>query len=371
MNFSIILFLSGIIVSLIILNWTLYFPISKAFSLQRKSRLLLLLILLILNMLFLWGEVFRRFWDINWLSTIGNIWLGVLAISFSIMVFNLLIFVLIRKMFRYTTIASLTFIVVLSFVALFNNLTLPEVLEYDIYSNKISPEAERIKIVLISEFHLLSNTNRTRIEKVINRINQLQPDLIIIAGDLIDDKYQKINHFIPKFQALQSRYGTFSVPGNHDYYSNINSYLKFTAEAGIYNLLNENRVITEDLVLVGVTDRTSTLNPPDVEQAMQGIEREPYIVFVSHQPLYHKEAIDQGADLILAGHTHRGQIPPLRFLVGLRFPYSYGYYEERGRIIYTTSGVNTWGPPMRLFSRNEIVVFNLYPQKSEVVEITE
>jgi predicted MPP superfamily phosphohydrolase len=232
--------------------------------------------------------------------------------------------------------------------------------EYDLYSEKISAASDGLKIILVSEFHLLSNSDIVWLEKTVALINDLNPDLVIIAGDLIDEPYNKIKHFANPFTKLKAPLGIFAVPGNHDYYHDIRSFYSFTEEAGITNLLNEYISINGDITIAGITDRTSKTNPPDVKKALNDVNPEDYLVFVSHQPLYYKEALEMGVDLILAGHTHRGQIPPLRFLIEFYFRYPYGLYEEKGSYLYTTSGVNTWGPPMRLFSHNEIIVFNLY-----------
>ncbi|MBW6516298.1 MAG: metallophosphoesterase [Candidatus Cloacimonetes bacterium] len=358
-----IIFLLFILIAFFLLNWVIYFPIVRAYKPSRKTRGLIILVLLVLTFVLVWGELLKRIWGVYWLSLIGNIWLGVLAILFTLMVINLLILLIIPKISRYSTTLLLFLAVFLSIVSYYNNLRPPQIIEYDIYSDKISEDADPFKIVLTSEFHLMSNTNIKRLERNLIAINRLDPDAIIIAGDLIDEPYDKLKHLAPYFYTLNPQLGIYAVPGNHDYYSKIGSYYSFTQDAGIINLLNDNIYITEDIILAGVTDRTASIDPPDVEKAMKGIDTDKYIIFISHQPLYYKEAISYSADLILGGHTHRGQIPPLSFFIGLFFRYPYGLYEENGVSIYTTSGIDTWGPPMRLFSRNEIAVFNIYPQK--------
>jgi predicted MPP superfamily phosphohydrolase len=107
------------------------------------------------------------------------------------------------------------------------------------------------------------------------------------------------------------------------------------------------------------------IDAPNVEKAYQGADTTSYIIFVSHQPLYYEEALSKGADLLLSGHTHRGQIPPMNFLVKLRYKYAYGLNKIGQSYQYTTSGISTWGPPMRLFSDNEIVLFTLHSTQSD------
>lgn len=356
-------FILALLFSLFLLNFSIYFPIVKAYQPNRKIRLLLIFFLLLMTLVMAWGEVLRRIWGINWLSQIGLIWLGTLGISFTIMLLNMLLFLFFRKKFRLLTTISLLTAFLLSVWAIINNYRPPKIIEYDIFSEKISSESNGFRLVLVSELHLMNDTSQKWLDKTIARINDLNPDLVVIAGDLIDEPFERISHLAESFLSLNVKQGTYSVPGNHDYYHSLSSYLVFTEQAELNNLLNENRQITSDITLTGVTDRTaerSGLEEPDVEKAMSGINPQEYVIFLSHQPLYYEEALKQGADLILAGHTHRGQIPPMTFLVELYYRYPYGYYEVNGSTIYTTSGVFTWGPPMRLFSRNEIVVFNLY-----------
>ncbi len=362
MHYSLIFFFLSLILSVFLLNFLVYFPVAKAYKLDRRIRSYLLLGLSFLTFVMFGGEIARRLWDIYWLSVIGYIWLGILSISFTIMLLNMIIYFVYRRIFRSTTTLSLFLIVILSLLALINNLQSPSVREYDIFSDKISQDTDEFRLVLVSEFHLTRNNRTKWLTGVVERINSLEPDAVVIAGDLIDDPFAKVSHFAPVFRLLTPTYGVYSVPGNHDYYQDINSYYQFTSEAGLINLLNDNKQITPALTFAGVTDKTAErqdLEPPDVTKAFKGIDQDSFIVFISHQPLYSEEATALGSDLILAGHTHRGQIPPMLFIVELFFRYPYGLYEEKGSIIYTTSGISTWGPPMRLFSRNEIVVFSV------------
>ncbi len=351
------------VVLMFLLNFTLYYPIIKAYAPVRKTRRMILILLLLLSLVLLGGELARRLGDVYWLSYIGHIWLGILAISFTVMLLNLLVLLVNRPLFRLSTSLSLLLILLLTILAIYNHYKPPDIIEYDIYSDKLSGNSDGFRLVLVSDFHLENHTSKEWLARTIDRINRIEPDALVITGDLIDERYDRVAHLADSFRRLETTYGVYSVPGNHDYYGGLDSYFSFTDRAGLTDLINDNIQITDDIILAGVTDPTAEFfnrEKPDVKKAMKKIDNSRYTVFLSHQPIFYEQALNFGADLILAGHTHRGQIPPMTFLFELYHRYPYGFYEENSSIIYTTSGINGWGPPMRLFSRNEIVVFNLY-----------
>jgi uncharacterized protein len=379
MRLIFVFFLVTLALSLFILNWFLYYPIVKAFKLKKKQRLMLLLTLLLMTLMMVWGETVRRIWGISEFSLPGQIWLGILAISFTVMSLNLILRVLsllapriiikqychelLSRLFRHLTTLSIVLVILLSAIALRNNYLPAIVQHHSIYSDKITPNTEGLKVVLVSEFHFMNNTSIDRLNRIISQINQLDPDMVIIAGDLIDDNISRIWHLAPFFRNINAKYGKYVIPGNHDYYNDLQNFIEFVELAGLTPLYNEWNEIIPGLVLSGITDPQAGrfgYDSPDVSKALAGVDENDFIILASHQPLYTEEALSGGADLILAGHTHGGQIPPMTFLVSLRFKYHYGLFnKEDQRYVYTTSGVNIWGPPMRLGTSNEIVLFEL------------
>ena len=372
-------FFISLLTGLFLLNWALYFPICKGYRLRKEQCRKVFLTLLFLSLVMVWGETIRRIWGISLFSFVGNIWLGTLAISFTVMVFNILYHFISSIVFRYLksdskeqvralinkwiTSFSLLLIISLSVIAYINNNRPPRVRSINLYSDKINKETEGLKVALVSEFHIISSTSSSRVNRIIDRINNLRPDIVIIAGDLIDDNISRIWHIAPLLRYLEAVYGVYVVAGNHDYYHNFTSFSDFSDLAKLEMLLNESRQIVTGLSLVGITDPTAKsfdLEEPDIEKAFKGVNYDDFIIFVAHQPIFTEEALDAGSDLILAGHSHKGQIPPMTALVTLRYKYHYGLFSKPGqRYVYTTSGVDIWGPPMRLGSNNEIVLFTL------------
>ena len=155
------------------------------------------------------------------------------------------------------------------------------------------------------------------------------------------------------------KHGTgYACTGNHEYYAGVDEFLKMAEESNIRVLLNEHVVIADTIVLAGVNDSSEKrMSGPgdDLEKALAGADLNKPVVLLSHQPDVFKQAHKAGVNLQLSGHTHAGQIPPMDLIVQLYFKYTYGLYREGTSYIYTTCGTGTWGPPMRLFSRSEIV----------------
>jgi predicted MPP superfamily phosphohydrolase len=200
-------------------------------------------------------------------------------------------------------------------------------------------------------------------------VNLLKADLVVITGDLVDIKLDKANKCLELLKNLESKYGTYFVVGNHEYFHNIEAIIKKVKSLGIRVLENENVYIGEKAKgfnLAGVYDifgyRTNTY-VPDLQKALLGKADAP-TVLLAHQPRYIEEVKGE-VDLMISGHTHGGQIYPFRFLVKLVQPYIAGLYRHNEQLqIYVNRGTGFWGPPMRLGASSEITKIILVPNKT-------
>lgn len=214
------------------------------------------------------------------------------------------------------------------------------------------------KIVHLSDLHLGTISKEKWLEQVVEKVNSLEPDLIVITGDLIDSDINGVEKLVDPLKKLNSRYGVFSVTGNHEFYAGLDRFYELAKKTGIKILKNEKYVLNEHLEIVGIDDDTNrrfkreNYNP---DELFKKIESQKFTIFLSHKPKYFESAVSAGVDLQLSGHTHAGQIPPMDLIVYLTFKYPYGLYKLRDSYLYTTSGTSVWGPPMRLFSFSEIV----------------
>jgi predicted MPP superfamily phosphohydrolase len=225
---------------------------------------------------------------------------------------------------------------------------------------------ESYKIVQLSDLHIGGLIDKEFIEDIVQKVNMLSPDIVVITGDLIDVDVSAAKGTLGKLAKLNSKYGTYFIVGNHEYFHGIEKIIDAVKSLGIRVLENENVYIGEDekgFNLAGVYDvmgyRTKT-HMPDLNNALKGIKASP-TVLLAHQPLFIHEVFS-GVDLILSGHTHGGQLFPFRFLVKLQQPYISGLYRHNKNLqIYVNRGTGFWGPPMRLGASSEITEIVIRP----------
>ncbi len=222
------------------------------------------------------------------------------------------------------------------------------------------------RIVQISDLHIGEMMTGAKLEKIVEQVNSLNPDLIAITGDLADGSTSQLLHEVTSLRDLKAKNGVYFVTGNHEYYSGVNSWVHEIQKMGIKVLNNENIKIkngTDFFYIAGVTDheakRFGSEHAPDFNRALSGLEKDKKKILLAHQPLTVKEASEYGTDLVLAGHTHGGQIWPFHYLVFLQQPYLKGLYQFKDTTLYVNQGTGCWGPPMRVGSFNEITEVTL------------
>ena len=223
---------------------------------------------------------------------------------------------------------------------------------------------QEYKIVQLSDIHIGGLIDAAFIKKMVQRVNALNPDIVVITGDLVDIDISKAEAPLNELKALKSTYGTYFIVGNHEYFHGIEKIMTKVKSLGIRVLENENVYIGEDdrgFNLAGVYDvigyRVSH-HLPDLYKALQNRKNSPTIL-LAHQPRYIEE-VGSGVDLILSGHTHGGQLYPFKFLVKLAQPYISGLHQHTKELqIYVNKGTGFWGPPMRLGATAEITEITL------------
>ena len=273
--------------------------------------------------------------------------------------FKLLASPLSRKVLIISIVSTL--VVSLSFIGynLYNKTQIKDV-SYNISINKSSPSGD-INAVLISDLHLGYINDQDFLKNVVERTNALNPDIIFISGDIFDGNFHSlgnISQLRKLFNSFSSKYGTYACFGNHDAgstYVNMYSFLKSTN----VTLLNDEAVtIDNSFTILGRKD-ISPIGSNGVGRNdfdFNNLDKELPIIVLDHQPSSYNEYPDY-VDLILSGHTHRGQMFPINFITNLVHIEDYGYYRKSqdSPQMIITSGVGTWGPPMRSGSNCEIV----------------
>jgi predicted MPP superfamily phosphohydrolase len=209
--------------------------------------------------------------------------------------------------------------------------------------------------------HLGPTYGKKWTQKVVDLSNSLKPDLVAITGDLIDGSVEQLREDVAPLAGLKSKDGTFFVTGNHEYYFDAASWIEHLQTLNMTVLVNQRVRVQRAgaaLDIAGVGDQTGLRMPPgggtDIPRALQGRDKSHPCVLLAHQPRVIEEAFRQGVDLVLAGHTHGGQIWPFNFLVYLQQPYVKGLHNHKGTQIYVSQGTGTWGPPIRLGTHAEL-----------------
>jgi len=213
------------------------------------------------------------------------------------------------------------------------------------------------KIVQISDVHLGSICGVNFLKDKIIRINALNPDLVVITGDLFDGTKDDISIYIPELKKIKSKEGVFFVLGNHDLYLGADKVKSVLNSAGI-NVLQNEAVIVDGLEIIGLSFQKSGNDESVVKNLSSKLA--PCRLLLRHVPVGINWAKKMNIALQLSGHSHRGQMFPLAILTWAIFgKYQYGLYTEGNFNIYTSSGLGSWGPPVRTFYQAEIVAITI------------
>ena len=223
----------------------------------------------------------------------------------------------------------------------------------------------RISAVQISDLHIGGLIEENVVRGIVQQTNALNPDFIVLTGDIVDAEISRVSKAIEEISKLQAPLGIYFVLGNHEYFHGIEPLMQALKSLNIVVLENACVQIQKGesrLNLAGVYDlfgrRIGALEP-NLDEALEKRNSNYPLVLLAHQPKFALEVEEShNVDLILSGHTHGGQIFPFRFLVKLEQPYLAGLYQHsKTTQIYVNRGTGFWGPPMRILARAEISHF--------------
>lgn len=235
----------------------------------------------------------------------------------------------------------------------------PKTQEWTIEIQKLA-KASSLKVVAVSDIHLGLGTGKADLSQYVDKINAQKPDLILIGGDLIDNSVRPLREeqMEEELNRLNAPLGVFMVPGNHEYIAGIDECLDFLRSTSIQVLRDSVVTLPNGVQLIGRDDRHNHRRKPLSWLTEQADTSRP-ILLLDHQPYELEKSIKTGVDLQFSGHTHRGQIWPINLLTDRLFDISYGYEKRENTHLYVSSGLSLWGPPFRIGTDSELVVFNL------------
>ncbi|CAM3058408.1 hypothetical protein DFJ75_2217 [Williamsia muralis] len=240
----------------------------------------------------------------------------------------------------------------------------PEVVRVTVPLAALPDEFDGLRVALISDLHVGPSRGGKFTARVVETVNAERPDLVAIAGDLVDGTVEKVAGDLQPLERLSAPLGVYGVSGNHEFYADDGGrWLDVWDRLGIRTLRNEHAVVERggaSIDIIGIHDYSSPKPyEPDLSRALDGLDRERFGLLLAHEPRQAFEASDMGVDLQLSGHTHGGQMWPIRYLVPLQQPSVEGLDRVGETTLYTTRGAGAWGPPTRVGAAPEITILEL------------
>ena len=217
-----------------------------------------------------------------------------------------------------------------------------------------------LKIVMLSDMHAGFHNRRAEVSRWVDMINAEQADLILIAGDMVDGNVRPLQEQGTAEELRRLNAPTFACVGNHEYITGLDKALDLLNMTDIH-ILRDDTVTVDGVAIVGRDDRVNR-HRKSVKQLLQGVDRKQYIILLDHQPYQLEEAEQNGVDLQLSGHTHRGQVWPLNWVTRAMYECDYGQYQRGKTDYYVSSGMGIWGGKFRIGTDSEYVVITISPQ---------
>ena len=326
------------------------------------------------------------------MSYIGYMWMGILFLFFSgsiaVDIYHTLIYsagLILRKDLislipsaRHSFYIPLVMSISIGIYGYFEALNI-RTEKVEIKTSKIPEEISRLRIVQISDVHLGMIVREQRLKRIIDRVKEAKPDILVSTGDLVDGQIYDIEGFAELFKEIKPMYGKFAVTGNHEFYAGLGKAMDFTERAGFKLLRGRGVTVAGMINIAGVDDPAgagmiSIAGVDDPSEERYGIYREvPEGKLLSDMPpdkftilLKHRPVVDKNAlglfDLQLSGHTHKGQIFPFSLITWLYYMHTIqaGYLRlVDDSYLYVSRGAGTWGPPIRFLSPPEVTVIEL------------
>ena len=238
--------------------------------------------------------------------------------------------------------------------------------DLDVSIAKPARPVSELTIALASDIHVNPLMRDSHLEDIVAAINGLEPDLIILAGDIVNDDItpRGLERMAVSLRKLRAKYGVLGVIGNHEVYGGVERSLDWLSRGGVDVLVDRAVLVADSFYVIGRMDdghgfRGAGRTRKPLDQLLAGIDKSYPLILVDHQPRHLEDARANGVDFQISGHTHGGQIFPVGLINRLIYEDPVGYYRKGGTQYYVTSGAGNWGPPLRIGSTAEIVRIRL------------
>lgn len=241
----------------------------------------------------------------------------------------------------------------------------PVVQHYDIVIPKAARGISHLHAVMVSDIHLDKFMDIPRLSRMVDMINGLNPDIIFLPGDIIDEDADlaAILKMPEVLHRLQPPLGVYAVPGNHEYISGKPELAaRELGKGGIAVLQDRFVKVADTFYVAGRDDRSRERSGgrKSLAEVMAGIDRSLPIILLDHQPFDLQQSVMAETDLQLSGHTHLGQLFPNNLITHALFERDWGYLRKSSLQVIVSCGFGTWGPPIRIGNKPEIVDITIH-----------
>ena len=309
---------------------------------------------------------------------IGSFWFGFMlyffaaALFFDIIrlsnhIFNFYPSFIINNYDRVKTVSAVSVIIITIIIHIygFANARGLNIREISLSVPKKAGSLKELRIAFVSDIHLGTIIKNARLERMVSSINGLKPDIIILGGDVFDEDLKPVllYNMGDILKDLKARFGTYAVSGNHEYYGGIEEAAAYLENHGIRVLRDRVMKINNSFYIAGADDHTKKqftgTAPLQFKDLLKDADMNLPVILAVHNPQRIKEAVDIGADVMLSGHTHNGQLWPITLITNMIYEVSYGYRKIGSTQAYVSSGYGSWGPPVRIGTSTEIMLLKL------------
>ncbi|TVQ08361.1 MAG: metallophosphoesterase [Bacteroidetes bacterium] len=263
--------------------------------------------------------------------------------------------------FKLMLFSGLAITVLFTIIAGHINTLYPVVRTMDVHIAKQANGMKELNVVMMSDIHLGTLIGNGHFEKIVQKVQGLEPDIIFLAGDVLDEDLEPVlrQNIGQTLQKLSAPLGVYAVMGNHEYIGGAEPAYNYLKKHGLKIIRDSVIKIEDSFYIIGREDRDKPRFagrerlPLDELVAMADADYP--LILLDHQPYYLEEAAALGVDLQFSGHTHHGQMWPLNYITSAIYTISRGYGKIDNMHVYVSNGVGTWGPPVRVGNRPEII----------------
>ena len=370
-------------------NVFIYYTVRNIFKLKGIKKLILKITHIFIASLYISSRFLENYWRNSLtesLATIGSFYLAVMLYLFLFSLAGVIIWFVLKlipkakpvtikhndKILKHAGIFMLVCVTLITLYGYYHACS-PQVKYHKISISK--PQfSSHLRVAFISDIHLGTIIKNKRLNKMVTNVNSFNPDIILLGGDIIDEDIAPVIKYDmgALLTKLNAPLGVFGVTGNHEYIGGVEEAVKYLEDHNITMLRDKAITIPGRLILVGraefsITRFTSktrlTLSEIITNKIASHDLGQLPLITVDHQPYGINEAIAQKADFMMSGHTHNGQLWPIKHIVSQIFKIRHGLKKFEDTWFLVSSGYGTWGPPVRVATDSEIVIIDLFHGK--------